>query len=256
MRVKYTGTVTDGLASIAVDDTTGDITVEDDTGAVDASISTDGVIDTSGATENTMGEICDIFNSDAGDNWACILVDALASDSANDVLDDLAEIATGLDDDEGQPLYFDSIEGNCEFISLSIGPEFTDNDMWAISGAGTDTDENGLLGRTSWASGQYSVGANTRAEISMVVGNLTGTGAGTLKIYATRGNTAASQEILLWSQEGDADISSAVDYVWSYPVTAQTPLTVPAGWRIVVKYVGATTVSAGSLQVFGRFWSE
>jgi len=65
--------------TVVLSDTSSDITATDS----DGNVST---VDLSNASYNTMGEVVDYFNSQAG--WECRLLDALRSDASNDVLVD------------------------------------------------------------------------------------------------------------------------------------------------------------------------
>lgn len=84
MLIRYTGSEESGLVEVAADGnlvfTIGDLSAE----AADTNVSTDGTIDVSGGSEDTLGEIVDIIN--ATDDWEAVLVDAVRSDSANDTL--------------------------------------------------------------------------------------------------------------------------------------------------------------------------
>jgi hypothetical protein len=64
-----------------VDNATADVNIE-----CDASIAADGArngtIDVSVAACDTLGEICDIINTQGDDEWACVILDGLATDTS------------------------------------------------------------------------------------------------------------------------------------------------------------------------------
>jgi hypothetical protein len=84
---------TDGAAGFVTVSAAGDLLLEQTDNATadtdiecDASIaaagSRNGTIDVSVAACDTLGEICDIINSQGDDEWACVILDGLASDTA------------------------------------------------------------------------------------------------------------------------------------------------------------------------------
>lgn len=82
--IRYVGSQISGTVEVAAD---GNITCKHGAlGAevVDTTVSTDGVIDVSGGTEDTFGEVIDIINASA--NWEAVLVDVPRSRSCDDAL--------------------------------------------------------------------------------------------------------------------------------------------------------------------------
>lgn len=235
MRIRYIGTV--GTPTIQVS-AAGDLQFEQN-GAVDTSVSSDGVIDlsTPSATEDTLGEVVGVIN--ASPHWQAILVDALPSDKSDNVLATLTETGTGLTNPEGAPVFIDQssiINGSEYGHTLSIGPEWTRDAAAPIGN---------LPSRQSAAS------ASWRSELYTLTANSTfASGSSRLDVWAVKGST----EILLWRETGAATtVDKAKTFGGSNLVV---PLVGPRGFRLVVRYVNTAAPTAGTLQVFGKTWQE
>lgn len=240
LRVKWVGTTTEGLADVEVD-AAGDIFFTADDGTADTSVSTDGTIDVSGTSENTMGEVVAAIN--ASDNWQATLVDVIPSTSCNNVL---TSTSLGTQDQSlslgkaGKPLYYNTAD--LDLVSLSIGPEYTSDDELTVT-------NDSLLNRRSTPTGTGKSGAWVN-ELLYVTTNATYTsGAPDIKIYAVKNDAAGATEILLWQQVGAATTVAATIPV----LPKQAPIRAPSGYRLVIYYLDTSTpdVTAGSMQVHG-----
>lgn len=243
LRVKYVGTdATTG--SVAVDASTGDLAFKVGAdGTADATVSTDGTIDVSGASENTLGEVVDAINASA--NWEAYLADSLRSDSSNNTLITRAEtVSIKASDTDGIPLFWDSAvvaATNVYAMSLSIGPEYASYPFIPITT---------FLNRV--ADGGPS-GMPWRADLNYALANATfGSGSSTLQIYAVNDRAGVRQEILLWQEVGAATTENKT---WG-SASNMISLTVPSGYRLLVRYYTSAAHSAGTLQVFGKIWNE
>ena len=259
MRVKYIGSTSAGTRSVAVE-ANGDLTFTY-AGAADTTVSSDGTVDVSDAAENTYGEVADAIN--ASSYWRCLLVDVLPSASCNNTM--LADTATNDEADyiseEGYELFVELAQ--VDQISACIGPEYTVEEYWNVPNSSSQTSTNGFLGRSSYARSVTSGAtgySNTRAELTWAKMGLTeadGVDAN-FYLYAVRGNGASATEILLWGPElGATDGDNGDLFTFNYPTTAQQPIDVPAGFRLIAIYdSAASAATAATLQVFGRFYKE
>lgn len=243
MRIKYIGgtnPVSAGDYSVAVA-AGGDITLEEDDGTVDTTVSTDGVIDVSDAAEDTWGEVADAIN--ASDNWQCILVDVLPSHSANDTLLAVSETGSGLLDEEGLALLVD-LDVADEF-GLSIGPEYTTDEVLSVS-------NDNLLNRK--ATPFQSFAPTYTCELYYATSTATySSGAPDLEVYAVKDHGAGATELLLWSQVGAASGSAS-----NIDLTDLPPLRAPRGWRLVVIYDDDSTpdLTAATMRVHGLIYEQ
>lgn len=242
MRIQYVGTLSvDSDISIAVA-AGGDITLEDDAGDDDTTVSSDGVIDVSDGAEDTYGEVADAINASA--NWECILVDVLPSHSINNVLTEVSETSTGLVIEEGLALYYNTAD--MDMLSASIGPEYQVDDVLSVTNdriLNRRSDPIGVGQSLSWRNEVYLTSATATYS----------SGAPDLEIYAVSSDSAGAVELLLWSQVGAASGSSS-----SIDMTDLPAIQAPPGWRIVCVYDDDSTpdITAGSIQVHGLSWNQ
>jgi len=114
MVVRYIGSQASGTVEIDAD---GNLLFKHgvlDSEEADTTVSTDGTIDVSGASENTFVEVLEAIHASA--NWEAKLVGALTTDSSNNKL--LLAAAAQAKSDAGLKLYFDT--SDTLFISLNI----------------------------------------------------------------------------------------------------------------------------------------
>jgi len=268
MRIKWIGTTATGDASIAIA-AGGDITVQGDDGAADTSISTDGTIDlsTPAAAEDTIGEVCDVFNNDSDGNWQCILVDVVPSESSDNTLATLAETATtGLSatyDYDGNGLF--AAEGIAILTDITV----TDGFSVGISPASFPDEwieqNSNLLSRRPWPN-LYPTVQKWRAQFEYAQFQQTWTTVG-----------GAIQLVIAKRPESGGNPNIGGDYagmyeevIWEQPTavasaTAETlsranlpPLEVPRGALLFFRIEDTSTpdITAGSVNVSGRIWQE
>ena len=268
MRVKWIGTTATGDASIAVA-AGGDITVEGDDGAVDTSISTDGVIDlsTPAAAENTIGEVCDIFNNDTDGNWQCILVDLLASESSDNTLATLGETATtgisstydldgnGLFDNEGIAILTDITVTDA--FSVGLTPAYFP-DEWI-------SQNSSLLSRRPWPD-LYPTVQKWRAEFDYATftQSWTTVGGAIQLVIAKRPASAGDPNV------GGDYAGMYEEVIFNMPTAVATgvaetltranlpPIEVPRGAMLFFRIEDTSTpdITAGNVNVSGRLWQE
>ena len=243
LRLKWVGTQGAG-ASVDVG-ADGNLIFTIDGTIADVTVSADGTIDVSTTPENTWGEVAAVINVSA--NWQAILVDVLPSWSSDNVLTDVAEVATGLENEEGLSFKYNTADTG--FGSISIGPEYTIDDDVIV-------DRDSLLNRRSnplvsqinrkWTNELYYLRCNATVT----------TGPTTLAIYAVKDDTPNAEELLLWSKVGEATtVDSTVDFCGlDQRGDSQLPflLRAPIGYRMVAKYTDTTTsMSVCKIQAHG-----
>ena len=105
MIIKYIGTAASGLVEVTAGGEIGFKVGALSSEAADVSVvASTGIIDTNGASSNTMGEVVDIIN--ASPNWSAKLLGALRTDSADDTLLVRAEAACS--STTGSLIYWDT----------------------------------------------------------------------------------------------------------------------------------------------------
>lgn len=254
MRVRTTQTVvytvevdSSGDILFTTDGTTADTTVGDgDAGA------TDGKIDVSNAAYDTWGEVCDDIND--SDNWECVLVDVLPSDSSNGTLVLTAEtsITTGLSatavtgitrhavtDDEGIELVVELAD--VDEITVAIGPQAFPDDL---------VDKADLATRLPFQSNS----PKWHCELTSASAEATfSAGTSYFEVYWVKGNGASAIEYLAYKNDGSA---TTVVQTETFDSSGLDPMRPPAGWHIVVKYDVASTptATAGWINAQGTVW--
>lgn len=245
LRVKWVGTAGSG-ASIDVN-AAGDLLFTTDGTTADATVSTDGTIDVSGATENTFGEVADAINLSA--NWEATLVDVLPSTSSNNVLTDVAENATGVIDEEGLALTYNTAD--LDMASVSIGPEYTIDDDLSVSG------DSLLNRRTTPTSGFSPVYTNELVYVcaGAVFDQEEIAGAtARVSIWAVNGNGSGATETLLWREEGGTSITlKTIDTtaIYDHSDGRHYPIRAPRGQRLVLIYDDVVAMTSANIQVHG-----
>lgn len=245
LRIKFIGTVATGSARVDIE-ADGNLEFYADDGTADTNVSTDGVIDVSGAAEDTLGEVLDIIN--ATDDWRAIPVDYLPSMSINNILTSSTSLQAGSDisEEAGHAYYYNTAD--IDTIALSIGPEYTVDEQLSVS-------NDDLLNRRSKPAGN-PLGYTWQNELIYATATATYTsGAPDLQVYAvlpnaTTGKWATGTEIKLYQDVGAA--TTVAKPIATLP--KQAPIKGPPGSMLVVLYRDTTTpdVTAANIQVHGK----
>ena len=241
LRIQYIGSAAIGSATVQV--TSSGITFLNPAGTADVTVvASTGIVDY--ATYTTYGKLAAKINGGAaglGSNWSCALVAVRPSQAtASSCLTVFSATATHALDPEGIPVYASTSVN--KMVAVALGPE------WMTSSylPGT-SNASQLLNRRSTPVGSPASHI-WQNELEYVSANLTfSTGASTLYVYAVKDDTDGATELLLWQQVGaNSTVATTIPIL-----PKQAPIKAPAGWRIVVQYIGSGTTSAGTLQVHG-----
>ena len=242
LRIQYAGTYSTGDAW-AYADANGDLHFVNDAGSADTTVSTDGQIDVSGASEDTFGEVCDAINASA--NWRAELVDVLPSWSANNVLTSgTVTQDTDVFGADGITIKYNTAD--LDKASAEIGIAWTPAEILGVTG-------NNILNRRTTPLGGITYPIY-RAEAYKVVASAGySSGAPDLQVYAVSSDSAGATELLLWSQAGAASGSSS-----TIDLTDLPPLRAPRGWKLVAVYNDTSTpdLTTATLQVHGLAYVE
>ena len=190
----------------------------------DTNVSGDGTIDVSGGTEDTLGEVAEIFRKATG--WECYVAGALNADSSNNTLATRAASATDVQSPGGAALFLDSS------VALSHGVLISARDL----SKGFDY-------------GERIANKGSIVGVVKVATDSTYTGAGTIDLYrCVPDSTGLSRttETLMWTQSYPATgVEKSLDF-------SNIPLEVNAGEDIYVTMDGVTTLVTANISVQGR----
>ncbi len=242
--IKYVGGGTGG--TVAVDAATGDLTLS--TGpvggsAVDTTLECPlsgafaGVIDTSNAACNTLGEVVDIINGSA--NWRAVIVDGVRSDSSDNTLITLAETAANTA--KGVGLLKDTT------VALNVSLALMPFDRLDI--------RNYLSGEGTTSKFTPNPVADNRAVVFFVSGTFTGTGADTHEVISILPNlqrcTNGAAANVCSASETNTTIKSTPGGTTTVNKEYKDLVYGKKGEKLLVRLKAATTFTAAFLSANG-----
>ncbi len=219
MEVFYIGSSVDGVCTVEVLTTTGDLEFVVD-GAADTTIqigATPGTIDVSDTDADTIGEVADHIN--ASKNWRCVVKDALKSDPSTVAM--LLTMAATSAKTEAVQLYKDTTATLNLTIALTeqsaqegiVGDQDTYGKVYAISATSTYGSGTSLIKVYNVLVDKWGV-VNSETEI----------------YSAAAGATTALKEI-------------------SFGLAGLKPLTHDLGYKLVIRLVNSAAMASASLQI-------
>jgi len=223
LQVRYIGSEASGKVEVNAGGdlvfTHGDLASE----AADTTVSTDGTIDVSGASENTFGEVVDAINASA--NWEARLIGALRADSSNDTL--LAMASTQANTAAGIALYWDTSVALT--LTQAVSGKFWEAQK-TTDGAVFDVNEDNYI--------------NSVCEI--YYNNTYGSGTSLIQIYEV--DRATSRETIIYQETGAATtVTGTIDLT---DIGNAWGLCAAKGCDLVVRLIGSAACT-GFFRVIG-----
>jgi hypothetical protein len=203
--VKYKGTAANAQIEV---NASGDIIFTEDVGsglAADASVlesgGTGGTIDVSDTNADTLGEVVDIINAEAGDNWVAAIHAGLRTDSSDDAFLVLAATSNVMRP-EGQNLAYDADTANK--VSHVLSENQDGQDYFTLNGGLLPNPFRGKKAGLFWARYSITQGTALTLTISSVrVENLESGGQETVTgLYSTTLTSGSATNITLFNNIG------------------------------------------------------